>query len=190
MGNTGHTAFENDYYNSHPQTIQKFTRLAELKIVLNEPAIGCKLLGKKAHSLFQDTTYGNFTSNLNLPNVKANAFPINAWLKKIILFPNIFYYISVIFLSLLIPLIKWRKQKNVTNLNSVLFFLSLCNILQFIVAAFGDGNEEEKHFFAVNLEFEVIVILLIISLIREICNYRHRKATGKKGETLRITPAS
>ena len=143
-------------YRSH------FTRTNEAKVLLHEPEIIIKMIVNRAQYLFQDAPLGNFLEKDGIaPGAKSISF--RSWFNvKSRLYQSSFaFYITVILLSVAISLIQIKKG---TKAYCIVLSMALSNILRYLTIILGDrSNDDIKHFFMVNVEFDVLLICVVLS---------------------------
>lgn len=165
----GQTAYTNSGYEKYDSY---FTRAHELKILLREPKLILDLFRLKATKLFDTVDaykLGNFLKEDAPPNTKCYAFRIWSNLKEKLYINSLWFYLLVIISSAFISIYHIKKEK---KLYLDVYYLVLClcsiNVLQFITIVLGDSiHDVMRHYFVVNIEFDVIFIILICYVINK-----------------------
>lgn len=148
-----------------------YTRSNELKILCNEPKLIFKIMKKKAQFLFKDVSYlGNHMEESGaqpLEKTSKNKFWFNV--KGILYRSNLLFYLSVIIFAISVSVFFIVNSSSMNFLTKDLFWiyamLPCSNFLRYLAAVFGDGNEDIKHLFILNFEFDFIYIINICLII-------------------------
>jgi hypothetical protein len=156
--------------NLYEQHLDVFNRKTELKILLNEPRLIFVLINNTSKFLFEPLPYGNFIKGEN-NSEKVFTNTVSNLLNKI---KSFYPQNSVFFFGVIISLIGVLVYKFIKNppknVNVDIFILALAfgELLMFFTVVFGDSNEPIKHFFFVNILFDILLIALIIYIYEEI----------------------
>jgi len=149
-----------------------FTRLNELRIIAREPEIFFKMLASRARNLFLDAPYGNYLESSGAAEgEKTNENRLWYNLKKVLYVRNVYFYFGVLLVAFLFALFGCRIKalsQIPEDLFRIYLMFPIANILRFITVLLGDGSfDDAKHFFSVNVEFDVMYIcnLILISVV-------------------------
>lgn len=159
-----------------------YTRRNELKILSNEPRLFFIMIIDRAKSLFKDASYlGNYMEESGAAPVEKTTQNRLWYNVKTILYRSSFlFYISVIIVA--ISLIAFGLTNTSVNIAKDLFLiyaiLPCSNILRYLTVIFGDANEDVKHFFALNFEFDFIFIINICLIVYIVKTCLSSKKTG------------
>lgn len=150
--------------------LDHFTRKNEIVIILQEPQIIFKMIAARSKSLFLDTHLGNYTAESGAkPYEKSNEN--RAWYHfKASVYPrSIFFYLAVIYLAVVVGIVglAYKGKRKIDQFYFyLLLFLPISNLLRFVTIIVGDSSHDDsKHFFATNVEFDVILLCLGLLLI-------------------------
>lgn len=141
-----------------------FTRMHELKVLADEPEILLSMIRDRSTGLFQDAAnLGNFLEETGTKRcAKSQAFRLWSGIRSHVYRPNAGFYFSVLIIAGVCTVYGiWKKKR------MYYFMAAMCvsNILRFVTVLLGDSSHDDiKHFFALNVEFDVIFLLLVIHI--------------------------
>lgn len=169
-----------------------FTRTNELKILLREPKIFFRMVGKRATNLFMDDpTLGNYTIDSGAaPHQKTAENKLWSNLKTKIYGVGLGFYLPVVMLALFFGIFG-RRIRLLRKIPSDLFYvylvLPMSNVLRFVTIMLGDSSHDDiKHFFTVNFEFDFmfwinacLLVSIAVILIRDRLNSQNNEKQRK-----------
>lgn len=173
----GRNAFENDIpwkeYESY------FSRSNELKILLREPNIILQMITNRSSALFQDDPkLGNYLKESGAsPKEKTKENKLWSQLKSLFYGTGIVFYLLVITIAIIISLFGYKINAfmaipNRKALFKIYTFLPLSNMLRFFTVILGDSSHDDiKHFFTLNVEFDVLYLINVCALVHIILYY-------------------
>jgi hypothetical protein len=158
---------DRNLFNAHKE---KFNRKSQLRILFDEPRLIFVLINNTSKFLFEPLPYNNFIKGEN-NSEKVFTNTISNLLNKIKSFypRNSIFFFGVIISLIGVLVYKFIKNPP-KNVNVDIFILALAfgELLMFFTVVFGDSNEPIKHFFFVNILFDILLIALIIYIYKEI----------------------
>lgn len=162
-----------------------FSRRNELKIILREPSIFFKMLESRSEHLFRDEpNLGNYMQDSGAaPYEKTKENRLWSNIKSAIYESNFAFYAATIFFSCMLSVFGWTFDALATipkDLFLLYSILPVSNAIRFISVLLGDSSHDDiKHFFVLNVEFDVMFVINICAIVC-ISAYRlHRVATKK-----------
>lgn len=178
-GSIGQTAFEEngaliwDEYGSY------YTRINEIKILINEPQIILRSVIERAESLFKDDdNLGNYMEETGAdPKEKTSENKLWYNIRGHLYRSNFAFYIGIIIFSICLCIYALRSSilKNIPNDLFLVYGMFPCNnILRYLIVVFGDANEDVKHFLILNFEFDFMFVIDVILIIYIVSLYIHR----------------
>lgn len=175
----GKTAFEDKASDIWIEYGSYFTRMNECMILVREPSIFIKQLVTRSESLFKDMDYGNYLINSGAkPREKTKVNRLWYNIKQYLYKSDFFFYIMVIFISLGMVCYCVKNKYIISKISKdilmVFVLLPVGNLLRFISVILGDANEDIKHFFTVNFEFDFIYVINMCLIIYIICSTKKK----------------
>lgn len=166
--NVGRNAFMNNESLNVENWFNACNRRNELKMICREPALVVRMAVVGGSDLFQDTGLGNYTADSGaIPGEKTQENRLWSMLKSKIYVRDFWFYAFVIFTSLLLCILGFnrlipmcRKQEFYT----VFALLPISNLIRFFSVIFGD-TDRIKHFFMLNVEFDVIFLTCCVLIM-------------------------
>lgn len=181
----GKTAFEKEASGIWSEYGKYYTRRNECMILLREPSIFYKQMVKRSHSLFKDMDYGNYMKSSGAePREKTRKNRIWFNIKTHLYQSDFFFYMIVILVSFGVIYLGVTKEYITRIIPKegfmVYTLLPVGNILRFIAVILGDANEDIKHFFTVNFEFDFMYVINIILLVYVISHKMRTKVLVRR----------
>lgn len=141
----------------------KFDRKTELKIMCEEPSIFFRMLNKRSRNLFVDSPLGNFTKDSGAVwGEKTEANRLWYKFKNTIYGHSLAFYGGVIIVALIFALVGFSGHLFFPlpkELFMILGMTTISNVLRFFSVIVGDGSFDDiKHFFTINVEFDLIFL--------------------------------
>ncbi len=177
---------ENPFNNGMPryEYDEFFTRKNELKIIINEPSILPKMIINRANLLFRDDVgLGNYMKASGaVPKEKTRENRLWSNIKTWFYGSGIAFYLLIIVISLIV--IGVGILNGIYSMPKDLFLiylmLPISNVLRFITVMLGDSSHDDlKHFFMINIEFDVIYLvnlcLIIYFVLQKLKNNKRTK---------------
>lgn len=182
----GKTAFDEEASGIWSEYGMYYTRRNECMILLREPSIFFKQMVKRSQSLFKDIEYGNYMKSSGAePREKTKKNRLWYNIKTHLYQSDFSFYIIVILVSLGMIYLGVTKAYLTRIIPKDVFMvytlLPIGNILRFIAVILGDANEDIKHFFTVNFEFDFMYVINIILLVYIISHEMQTKVLGRRG---------
>lgn len=145
-------------------------RLLEINILCREPAILFRMVNRRAKSLFtMEDGLGNYTVDSGAQKrVKTVSNAIWTHIKNAMYRRTFGFWIAILAVALAYAIYRIKTDRT-TNLKSPwwgLIILIVFNMLRFLTVIVGDSSHDDiKHFFALNVEFDIIVAIVLMGII-------------------------
>ncbi|MEY8335238.1 hypothetical protein AALB53_19345 [Lachnospiraceae bacterium 47-T17] len=162
-GDKGRAAYER--YGS------RFTRMSEVQMLISEPTIFISMIRDRSVSLFKDTpNLGNFMKETGAERFsKSQALRLWSEIKHKFYISAAGFYFLILFIAGIISIFHIKKG---VYMHYIIVAMCLSNILRFATAILGDSPHDDiKHFFAINVEFDVIFFYLVIQIVVIACAF-------------------
>lgn len=146
------------------------TRKQELLILLREPSLIFKMTFRRAGNLFsREDSLGNYTRDSGAkPRAKTTSNCLWSRIVKSCYARNLIFWLGWLCFASVYAVFRmmsgrcdWRRSAW-----SGILFLVTFNVLRFLTVIVGDSSHDDvKHFFALNVEFDIIVAVIMTDVI-------------------------
>lgn len=146
-----------------------FTRKNEVVLLAHEPKVFFKMVNIRSKKLFlDDNNLGNYLKKSgSIPHEKTSENRLWYNIKNKIYVHNIYFYLLFLLASVSVFFIGSKLYHLSNEIKDILFLyllLPISNLLRFITVILGDSSHDDyKHFFALNVEFDIIFILTTLA---------------------------